>query len=93
MIPKLLSGYNLTVFAYGQTGSGKTYTMKGDLTKERERETARTKAGLCSDKGRERRSKGEKTCKIIFMMMVAAQPPFRMGLAGSFLVSFLSSHS
>ena len=29
VIPKLLNGYNLTVFAYGQTGSGKTFTMFG----------------------------------------------------------------
>ena len=30
-IPKILSGYNFTIFAYGQTGSGKTYTMFGNV--------------------------------------------------------------
>ena len=29
VIPKVIGGYNVTVFAYGQTGSGKTYTMFG----------------------------------------------------------------
>ena len=33
-IPKVIDGYNVTLFAYGQTGSGKTYTMFGDLSKE-----------------------------------------------------------
>lgn len=28
-IPKVLDGYNVTIFAYGQTGSGKTHTMFG----------------------------------------------------------------
>eukprot|EP00466_Bigelowiella_natans_P009762 jgi/Bigna1/76445/fgenesh1_pg.41_\ len=31
MIPKLLEGFNSTVFAYGQTSSGKTHTMMGKL--------------------------------------------------------------
>ena len=29
VVPKVLDGYNSTIFAYGQTGSGKTYTMFG----------------------------------------------------------------
>lgn len=29
VVPKVLDGYNATIFAYGQTGSGKTYTMFG----------------------------------------------------------------
>ena len=29
IIPRILDGYNLTIFAYGQTGSGKTHTMFG----------------------------------------------------------------
>jgi kinesin family protein 11 len=29
-IPKLIHGFNCTIFAYGQTGSGKTYTMFGN---------------------------------------------------------------
>ncbi len=30
IIPKIMEGYNLTIFAYGQTGSGKTHTMFGE---------------------------------------------------------------
>lgn len=29
LLPKVLNGYNATVFAYGATGAGKTYTMLG----------------------------------------------------------------
>ena len=28
-MPRVLDGYNVTIFAYGQTGSGKTHTMFG----------------------------------------------------------------
>lgn len=34
IVPKVLTGYNLTIFAYGQTGSGKTYTMFGKIQNE-----------------------------------------------------------
>jgi chromosomal replication initiation ATPase DnaA len=30
VIPKIMEGYNVTIFAYGQTGSGKTHTMFGE---------------------------------------------------------------
>ena len=29
VVPRVLDGYNVTIFAYGQTGSGKTFTMFG----------------------------------------------------------------
>lgn len=29
LLPKVLNGYNATIFAYGATGAGKTYTMLG----------------------------------------------------------------
>lgn len=31
-MPKVLNGFNCTIFAYGQTGTGKTYTMTGDIS-------------------------------------------------------------
>lgn len=34
VVPRILDGYNVTVFAYGQTGSGKTYTMFGQMENE-----------------------------------------------------------
>ena len=30
LIPRVLDGFNCTVFAYGQTSSGKTHTMRGN---------------------------------------------------------------
>ncbi|MES1912761.1 MAG: hypothetical protein MHM6MM_004986 [Cercozoa sp. M6MM] len=31
LIPRILQGFNATIFAYGQTGSGKTHTMQGEM--------------------------------------------------------------
>jgi len=32
LIPRILEGFNATVFAYGATGCGKTHTITGTFT-------------------------------------------------------------